>query len=111
MIGPAQPVNLLKIDAEGAELEVLGGALGVVRANPDIALIVEFGPAHLRRTGHDSAAWLAAFTRLGLEYRAIDAISGTLAEVTLAQLDAAESTNLLFARPGAPCWTRAGVAA
>lgn len=109
VIGPAQPVNLIKIDAEGAELDVLGGAVSVVRANPDVALIVEFGPAHLRRTGHDSTAWLAAFTGLGLEYRAIDAVSGTLDEVTLAQLDAAESTNLLFARPGAPCWTRVGV--
>ncbi|THC45658.1 FkbM family methyltransferase [Massilia sp. Mn16-1_5] len=111
VIRPGQAVALLKIDAEGAELEVLRGALTVVTANPDIALIVEFGPAHLRRTGQRGSDWLAAFTRLGLEYRAIDAVSGTLSDITLAQLEAAESTNLLFARPGAAPWTRIGVPA
>jgi FkbM family methyltransferase len=111
VIAAGMPVNLLKIDAEGAELDVLRGALGVVRANPDIALIVEFGPAHLRRTGQTSAAWLAAFTDLGFDYRAIDAVSGALNQVTLAQLETSESTNLLFARPQSAPWVRLGEAA
>lgn len=111
VIAAGMPVNLMKIDAEGAELDVLRGALGVVRASPDIALIVEFGPAHLRRTGQTSAAWLAAFTELGFDYRAIDAVSGTLNLITLVQLEASESTNLLFARPQSAPWVRLGEAA
>jgi len=107
-LGPACRVDLLKIDAEGAELEVLRGALPIVHANADIALIVEFGPSHLRRHAHGSAEWLAAFTGLGLEYRAIDAHTGALSEIGLAELEAAESTNLLFARPDARIWSRAG---
>jgi len=103
-LGPACRVDLLKIDAEGAELEVLRGALSIVQANPDIALIVEFGPSHLRRSAHASTGWLAAFTDLGFEYRAIDANTGALSEIGVAELEAAESTNLFFARPGA--WLR-----
>ncbi|MFC3459472.1 FkbM family methyltransferase [Massilia haematophila] len=108
VLGPACHVDLLKIDAEGAELEVLRGALSIVQANPDIALIVEFGPLHLHRNAHTSSEWLAAFTDLGLEYRAIDAHTGALSEIDMAALEAAESTNLFFSRPGARLWPKAG---
>jgi FkbM family methyltransferase len=111
VLGPACPVDLIKIDAEGAELEVLRGALPIVHANPDVALIVEFGPSHLRRNAHGSAEWLAAFTDLGLEYRAIDANTGVLYEVSVAELEAAESTNLFFARPGTRFWSGIGTTA
>lgn len=107
-LGPDCHVDLLKVDAEGAELEVLRGALRIVQANPDIALIVEFGPSHLQRNAHTSAEWLAAFTDLGLEYRAIDANTGALSEIGVAELEAAESTNLFFSRPGARLWPQAG---
>ncbi len=98
-------VTLLKIDAEGAELAVLMGAAATLRNSPDIALIVEFGPSHLRATGQDGAAWLAAFEAFGFEHRAIDPASGALARCTLAGLEAEESTNLFFARPGSAAWT------
>lgn len=111
VIAPGQRIDLLKIDAEGAELEVLRGALAVVEANPDIALIVEFGPAHLMRTAHGAGDWLAAFTSLGLDYRAIDAVDGTLSGTSVAQLESEVSTNLFFARPGTASWKRLGVAA
>jgi FkbM family methyltransferase len=107
-LDPALRVTLIKIDVEGAELDVLAGAAMLVRNNPDIALIVEFGPSHLKRSGHSSAGWLAAFAGFGLEYQAIDDVTGALAARTPAQLEAATSTNLLFARAGAPVWTRAG---
>ena len=105
VVEPALRVNLLKIDAEGAELAVLAGAAATVRNSPDIALIVEFGPSHLLATGQDAAAWLAAFEAFGLEYRAIDAVTGALARRSLAELEAEESTNLFFARPGSAAWT------
>lgn len=110
VIAPGQRVDLLKIDAEGAELEVLRGAVAVIDANPDIALIVEFGPAHLLRTEHSAADWLAAFTGLGLDYRAIDTVDGTLSEIGMAQLESEVSTNLFFARPGTASWKRLEVA-
>lgn len=107
-LDPALRVALLKIDAEGAELDVLEGAAGLVRNNPGMALIVEFGPAHLKRTGQSTALWLAAFANYGLVYQAIDDVTGALSVRTPAQLEAATSTNLLFARAGAPVWSTAG---
>jgi FkbM family methyltransferase len=108
MVTPSLPVRLVKIDVEGAELQVLAGAAALVAAQADIALIVEFGPSHLKRTGSSTAEWLSAFTAHGLTYRGIDALDGTLAPADHATLEAAESTNLLFARPQSPVWQLAG---
>lgn len=104
VIAPGQLVNMIKIDAEGAELAVLDSAVATIGANPDIALIVEFGPSHLARNGQSGSDWLARFAALGMEYRAIDPDSGALARWDLARLEAVDSINLLFARPNAPVW-------
>jgi FkbM family methyltransferase len=101
------PVKLIKIDAEGAELDVLQGCADIVRANPDIALIVEFGHSHLGRSGQATGDWFAAFAQLGLQYRVVQPATGRLEEWTPAQLEQAESANLLFARPQSPAWQMA----
>lgn len=102
------PVTMIKIDAEGAELDVLSSAAATIRNNPEVALIVEFGLSHLQRNGQTGRGWLDAFEAFGLEYRAIDADTGGLDMRTLEQLEAVESVNLLFARPAASCWIKAG---
>ena len=103
-------VDLIKIDVEGAELNVLESAKSLIASNPSIALIVEFGFAHLARTGHTTKDWLTAFHDLGLVYRAINADTGQLEEWTAAQLEAVDSINLFFARPKSIAWAKAGVA-
>jgi hypothetical protein len=102
-------VQLLKIDVEGAELDVIEGARELVRANPSVALIVEYGASHLRRTGHGTSDWLRAFRDLGLEYKSIDPESGALTFCNERVLESLESANLLFARPDAAAWARAEV--
>lgn len=103
-------VDLIKIDVEGAELDVLESAKPIIAGNPSIALIVEFGFSHLARTGHSTQDWLAAFHGLGLVYRAINANTGRLEEWTDNQLESVESVNLFFARPDSVAWAKAGVA-
>ncbi|MEO8778919.1 MAG: hypothetical protein ABI389_09640, partial [Rhodanobacter sp.] len=65
-------------------------------------IIAEFGPSHLRRIGSKSSEWIGAFTRLGLEYRAINEQSGALEVWSMDQLEEVDSINLLFARAGSP---------
>jgi FkbM family methyltransferase len=106
-LADAPPVTLVKIDAEGAELEVLEGATSIVQGNPEIALIVEFGPSHLGRAGHSVREWFARFEGLGLAFREIDEETGRLSERAIETLAEVQSVNLLFARPGAHAWLRA----
>jgi FkbM family methyltransferase len=75
-------VNLLKIDAEGAELDIMEGAKSLLASNLEIALIVELGPSHLRRVGHSLDHWLGAFVKIGFVYRAINPDTGALECVT-----------------------------
>lgn len=107
LISPGQSVDVLKIDVEGAELDVMRSAQRILEENPDAAIIVEFGPSHLTRTGVSTADWFGTFERHGMNFRVIDAQSGTLVESTVEELQQVSSANLLFARPSAPVWSKA----
>jgi FkbM family methyltransferase len=104
-----QSITLIKIDAEGAELDIIKGAATTLQRNPDAALIAEFGPSHLRRTNHTVDDWLGTFENLGYQFRRVNGETGALEEVTRDELLAADSTNLFFARPTAPAWKKLGV--
>lgn len=101
-----QDVTLLKIDVEGAEINVLNGARTLLANNRDMAIIVECGPQHLARTGYTVERWLEVFRTHGLIYRAINAESGMLEDVSATQLAASESVNLLFGHPESSVWTK-----
>jgi FkbM family methyltransferase len=102
-------VDLIKIDVEGAELDVLESAKAIIASNPSISLIVEFGVSHLKRNGQTTKDWLAAFHGLGLVHRAINEESGQLEEWTNAELEATDSVNLFFAFPQSTAWEKAGM--
>ena len=90
----------VKIDVEGAELDVLRGMARVAADSPDLAVVAEFGPSHLARVGIVAADWFAAFTARGLEPRLIAEPTGTVSPVTVADLAGVESANLVFVAPG-----------
>ena len=95
-------VTLLKIDAEGAEFDIICGAARVLENTA--GLVVEFGISHLKRTGHTTDEFLNMFTRLGFEWRAIT--NNGLASLRQADLEAVSSINLFFARPESFLWER-----
>ena len=81
------PVDLVKIDVEGAELDVIDGARGTLAANPGIVLIVEFlraNPLPFGRTVEDLEARLRElgfqlFTLTPSALRRYEPVSGELA--------------------------------
>jgi FkbM family methyltransferase len=45
------PVDLVKIDVEGAELDVLEGMTAIIKQSPALAVLVEWNPSCLRAAG------------------------------------------------------------
>ncbi len=59
-----QPV-LIKLDAEGHELEILEGMRSILEINHRLELVIEFNPKCLRSAGHRPAEVLEFISRLG----------------------------------------------
>jgi FkbM family methyltransferase len=92
-------VDIVKIDAEGAEPFILRGMTHVIERNPQIRIALEFAPAHLRRAGISSCAFLDTIASFGFAIRRIDDESGELLDVIREELNDALSVNLQLERP------------
>lgn len=66
-------VHLVKIDVEGAELEVLRGMERILTENPAIKVIVELNPERLAAAGESDEALLHHLTSRGFELHRIGA--------------------------------------
>ncbi len=99
-VAPKGRMDVVKIDVEGAELDVLAGMRGVIAKNPDLAIVAEFGPEHLKRVGQTPAQWFKAFADAGFKPYLIDEATGA-AEPTGAKAAAkVVSANIAFVRAG-----------
>jgi FkbM family methyltransferase len=108
VLNAGERLTLVKLDVEGAELAAFRGMTEVFARSPDVALIIEFGPTHVGRGGCSVEAWFEEFAQAGLDFRIIDPVTGLLGTASVAQLAAAESSNLLMARQGSTAWARLG---
>ena len=99
-------VDLIKIDVEGAELAVLEGMTRVIAENPELSIIAEFGPSHLRMADVEPEEWLSAFQNRGFDPFVIDELSGECRLADLPKLKEVESVNILFCRRGSPARAR-----
>lgn len=95
-----QRLDLVKIDVEGAELDVLAGMARLLKANADIAVIAEYGPSHLRRVGITPKDWMDAFRAQGFIPHVISEVDASCRRATLRDLAKVESVNLAFVRAG-----------
>lgn len=106
VLPPGTRVDLIKIDVEGAELDVLHGAERVLRDSPGCAIVAEWGPSHLRRTGQTGEHWFAEFARLGFEPYAISEPDGRLRRISPAWAAKQFSVNILFLQKGSAVQAR-----
>lgn len=95
-------ISLIKVDVEGAELLVLQGMKRILEENPEIILVVEFGPSHLYRVGQSIEQWLGAFKKCGFDQIfEIDEMSAVCRPLrSESELAKVQSLNLVFARSG-----------
>ncbi len=99
LVPSGQSVRLVKIDAEGYELQVWRGMRRILRDSPGLVAIVEFGPSHLRRAGVSTADWTGAFEAEGFTPYEIDESRAIVRRLRpLRDLDSVESVNLLMLR-------------
>jgi FkbM family methyltransferase len=87
-------VDLVKIDAEGAEPLILRGMEQILHANPEIVILIEFAPSHLRRAGVEPAGFLEHLQSSGFAIRVVDDATGELREADFRQLAETFSVNL-----------------
>ncbi len=94
-------VDVVKIDAEGAELAVWAGMRRVLADNRDIAVLVEFGPSHLARAGIGLDAWLDTMLVDGFKGFVVDELDATCGPIDRGKLATLFSVNLLLLRGAA----------
>ncbi len=102
-----QRVDLIKINAQGAELDVLASAKTIIMENPGIGLIVKFKPANLKLCNQTIENWFKAFADLQLIHKVINSSTGELEDWPQKQLEARDSINLFFARQNSSAWKKA----
>ena len=90
--------DMIKIDVEGWEPNVIEGLKGTLRGNPNVILIMDFEPAHIRRTGLSAAAWVDRLVGAGLKIFEIDERNGELAPLRRNGLEEIVSINVVIAR-------------
>lgn len=99
-VAPTKRMDVVKIDVEGAELDVLAGMSGLIAKNKDLAIVAEFGPEHLMRVGQTPAQWFKAFADAGFKAYMIDETTGAATPTTARAAAKVVSANIAFVRAG-----------
>ncbi|MFO3704957.1 FkbM family methyltransferase [Xanthomonas codiaei] len=96
-------VALVKIDVEGAELEVIAGMKQLIARNPGIAIVAEYAASHLQRVGTDRAQWERMCQDNAFVLHVVDDLTGQCNPIEgLAAIEARPSSNILMCRADSP---------
>lgn len=70
--GEYPSIDVLKMDAEGAEMAILSGMQKVLAHNPNLILLTEFFPRAMRGFGHQPEEYIGQLLRSGFQVHPID---------------------------------------
>lgn len=91
-------VDLVKVDVEGAEMEVFAGMRQLLARSPDGCVVAAFYPAHLSCSGAELDDWKAFCQEHDLEVFVVEEPSGDLRRASFDELMLLEAANVLMAR-------------
>jgi len=94
----ARPVDLVRLELEGGEVEALRGMRRTLASSPDPCLIVEFSPSALGRNGTSPRTLLRELEAAGLEIYAIDDEGWELRPIDEVPVAGASKMNLYCRR-------------
>ena len=80
-VGSQVTCSVMKIDVQGAEAHVLGGATKLLQNSPRLKIIMEFWPDGLKSAGRLPQDFFVDLQRLGFRVSVIDEERGTLVPV------------------------------
>jgi FkbM family methyltransferase len=98
-------IDVVKIGAQGAELDVLDGMKQVLADHRDILLIVDYAVARLDRLGIKASEWFAPFFVHGFDVFSNEEQASRWLRVPEDRVSHLPSTNLVFVRPETNLWT------
>lgn len=108
-------VDFVKIDVEGAECDVLAGMANLVRANPELVLVIEYCLKNLAQFNVTPAQYFNSVEQLGLKLFRQDAAGNFQSVENVTDLNAAHAghdyINLLAAKSAAVLNQRGGAQA
>ena len=89
-------VDVVKIDAEGAEPAILRGMQQIIKRCPGITIFIEFAPVHLVRAKEEPQAFIDELRRQGFSIREVCEPNGELRVPTDEELCNCFSVNLML---------------
>jgi FkbM family methyltransferase len=95
-LGPGRRVDVIKIDAEGAEASIMDGMQQLIENNPQMTIFMEFAPSHLARAKVDVRSFLKKMRDQGFRIREVVEPTGEFRERADEELVSCFSTNLIL---------------
>jgi len=74
--GDDRPIDFIKIDTQGAEGVIFEGLTGIVKANKDLRIAIEWWPSAVQDMGYDAEKLLTMVSSLGFHFYELGWLGG-----------------------------------